>query len=99
MSRRWIASREYQAAGTRSKFTVRIGEPTLGSHREWNCEIEIAGAGLDINTSAIGEDSLQALLLGLSKLSIILETEPRLRGLSWLGQPGAFIELVGRSSA
>ena len=89
----WIAERSYSSdAGS---VTARLGRPVREPTGEWSCSIEVNGPEVRHQSKAFGEDSFQALVLGLSKLRIVLRTERKLRSLSWLGQAGDGMDLIG----
>ena len=89
----WIADRSYKTEA--GSVTARLGQPTLEPTGEWSCSIELIGPGIQHRSNAYGEDSLQALLLGLSKLRLVLTSDKKLQSLSWLDQAGHGIELLG----
>lgn len=91
-SPQWIAERTYSTDD--GLLTARVSQPIKEATGEWSCHIEVVGPQLH-HSKAFGEDSLQALVLGLAKLRIVLSTDRKLRSLSWLGQSGPSIELIG----
>lgn len=93
----WIAERSYSTEA--GSVTARVGQPVREPTGEWSCSIEINGPGIRHHSNASGEDSLQALVLGLSMLRIVLSTDRTLRSLSWLDQPGHGIDLIVQSRA
>jgi hypothetical protein len=75
-----IAERRYQARGT-IPVVARIYAPQRSAAypSEWLCWVEIAGLGTPFKERAIGDDSFQALVLGLRLLcSQLDEVEPTL---------------------
>ena len=88
----WIADRTY--ATDAGSLTARVSQPVREPTGEWSCSIEVNGPEMRHQSKAYGEDSLQALVLGLSKLRMVLSTSPKLRSLSWLDQAGHGIELI-----
>jgi hypothetical protein len=86
LAQRKLAFRSKQRRGT---VTVKIGQPVRGDDPRdpWWCPIEIDGAFKGFETIA-GEDSLQALVLGLRFLQLTLPSAARRHGgeVDWLGE-------------
>jgi hypothetical protein len=74
------------------RVTISFGRPVrapgASSPDPWWCPVRICGTGIDLLRPIAGEDSLQALILGLEFAADILPQEANaLRpGLDWLGQ-------------
>jgi hypothetical protein len=75
------------------RVTIKFGRPVRDPQAEprdpWWCPVRIFGSGIDAFHAIAGEDSLQALILGLEFAADILPHEAKsLRArLDWLGQP------------
>jgi hypothetical protein len=75
------------------RVTIQFGRPVRAPQAEprdpWWCPLRISGSGIDAFHAVAGEDSLQALILGLEFAADILPHEAKsLRAqLDWLGQP------------
>ena len=75
------------------RVTISFGRPVRGPHAQprdpWWCPVRISGTDIDLFRPIAGEDSLQALILGLEFAADILPHEAKsLRArLDWLGQP------------
>ena len=84
-----IASREYVLAemSERVPISIAIGRPAPLPEGEggWYCPFRITGAGDVQRTFAVGEDSVQALLLALSAVHAILGHRARDGNLMFLG--------------
>lgn len=76
-------------AGKRHEVVVRIGKPVLDQEPKpaWYCPFSITGMGGEIERKAFGEDSVQALLLGLQMIGVELEQYERTHActLTWHG--------------
>jgi len=90
----WVAEREYLIAGTQDSIVARISQPVRAESGEWSCVIKVSGSVATHESTAYGEDSLQALMMGLSKLRIVLATRPAWAALTWLGETDLGIDLV-----
>lgn len=95
-----IAQREYSlsAGGKDHPVVLLIGRPAPrndGPHPSWYCPWIIRRSGKDKLQCAVGEDSVQALLLALSGLRTDLSLIARKGKLSFIGLEGPGIDLVG----
>lgn len=69
-----IAEREYELVfddGRREKLRVQLGKPSLSPdtpYPSWYCPWIVERAGTSKQSAAAGEDSVQALLMGISGL-------------------------------
>jgi hypothetical protein len=75
------------------RVTISFGRPVRGPQAQprdpWWCPVRISGTGIDLFRPIAGQDSLQALILGLEFAADILPHEAKSLGarLGWLGQP------------
>ena len=75
------------------RVTITFGRPVRAPNPEsrdpWWCPVRISGSGIELFRPIPGDDSLQALILGLEFAADILPEQAKsLRGrLDWLGQP------------
>jgi len=90
MSLQATASRELQfthADGRSETVQAVILAPVEVSDHVWHCEYQITGPSFDRTSHAAGDDSMQALILAVFKLSVDLEWLGRTRGgaFTWYG--------------
>ena len=84
-----VAIRKLQSKN--DSFTVRIGKPIRipesgKSSAYYECPIDLRGrAGREAFWSIAGEDSMQALILGLQFLGTILRHKQKELSLTWFG--------------
>jgi hypothetical protein len=94
-----IASRDYviERDSTRLSLRGEIGKPApCPDHQDWYCPFTISGAGDTRTSSAVGVDSIQAILLAFSALRATLEYRAKGGNLTYVdGAPGPGIDLVG----
>src|SRR5438094_8204869 len=75
-----IASRDYVVERDSARIPLRgeVGKPApCPDGRDWYCPFTITGAGQTRTSSAVGTDSVQALLLAFSALDATLEYRPK----------------------
>jgi hypothetical protein len=72
-----------------STVTIKIGKPVDVETGMSYCAFQILGIGNERIRSAIGVDSVQALILALTKIGTDLYMSPESRAgrLSWMGDP------------
>jgi len=96
-----IASRDYVVERDSARIPLRgeVGKPApCPDGRDWYCPFTITGAGQSRTSSAVGIDSVQALLLAFSALHATLEYRAKGGNLTFVdGAPGTGIHLVGVS--
>ena len=95
-----IASRDYMIERDSARIPLRseIGKPAPCPEdgRDWYCPFTIIGAEQTRTSSAVGIDSIQALLLAFSALHATLEYRAKGGKLTYVdGAPGTGIQLVG----
>ena len=94
-----IASRDYVIERDSARIPLRgeVGKPApCPDGRDWYCPFTITGAGQSRTSSAVGIDSVQALLLAFSALHATLEYRAKGGNLTFVdGSPGTGINLVG----
>ena len=95
-----IASRDYVIERDSARLPVRgeIGKPApCPDHPDsWYCPFTISGNGETRTFSAVGVDSIQALLMAFSALDASLEYRAKGGTLTYVdGAPGTGIYLVG----
>jgi len=96
----------YLIGETEKEVVVKVGKPRVADENgNYYCPFQIVGLGRDKINYAMGIDAVQAMLLGLSKIGIILYAseewkEGRLR---WIGDeqgdlgfpvPDSFVDLL-----
>ena len=84
-SLRSIAERRFQIHSTGGDLIARLAAPEQREAGEWACPIELEGPDGSAHLEAFGEDSLQALQLGLVMLSAEVLSRQRRTSLRWLG--------------
>lgn len=90
----WVAERPLIATATGRNVMIRVGKPTKARSGEWTCSVQVTGIEQPETTYAFGEDSLQALLMGLSMVRARLESLKASHGLIWLGESDLGLDLV-----
>lgn len=94
----WIAHRALRSSTSDNEIIVRLGRPVGDSTGVWSCEVQVTALELPEVTVAHGEDSLQALLLGISMLRARVLSLQRKHKLTWLDGEDIAIELEPRES-
>lgn len=77
----WICSRAFVLKDGRrqSKAVGKLGQPTKRG-KVWVCPIKISGIDLKGQVDAVGEDQMQALVLGLEGMrTLLLKNNPKWR--------------------
>ena len=97
-----FASRDYVIERDSARIPLRgeVGKPAPcpDDGHDWYCPFTITGAGQPRTSSAVGVDSVQAILLAFSALHSTLEYRAKGGKLTFVdGAPGTGIELVGVS--
>ena len=80
-----IAQREFATVLPRDTVSLRLRKPRRTATGEWSCSVELTHRGLIETTEAFGEDSMQALLLGIVMARAQLVSLRSAYGLTWLG--------------
>lgn len=91
----WIAERHFDAGDEVESIRALIAHPVREPSGEWGCRVEVVGGGFSFHEAAFGEDSLQALLMGIAMLRAVLVPTMDRIDLRWLGTRDLGIEIVG----
>lgn len=75
------AERTLERPGSKRPVIARLGRPRRSRRAPWECPYQVVGAGNARVRVALGEDSLQALLLACARLRVELQ---RIQA-TWLG--------------
>lgn len=91
-----VAERELRTSLGDGSVVIRVHLPQADPDGGWTCNVSIFSGGSDSESLAFGEDSLQALLMGVSMLRARLQPLHRSHGLTWLGAEDLGLELEPR---
>jgi hypothetical protein len=89
----WVVRRKYETRRSALNVVLQLGRPQRAVSGEWNCCVQVVHEGVEETTEALGEDSLQALLLGVFMARARLESLQATEGLTWLGHTDLGLEI------
>lgn len=89
----WVVRRKYETRRPALDVVLQLGRPQRAVSGDWSCCVQVVHAGVEETTEALGEDSLQALLLGVVMARARLVSLQATEGLTWLGHTDLGLEI------